>query len=123
MLAKQWIIFGAMSSFFGVVFGAFGSHALKDILSEKAWVIYQTAVQYQFIHALALLALGLWATQNNHVNTATPGWAFTVGILFFCGSLYTLALTGLKFMGAVAPIGGVSFLIGWFTFAFLAWKA
>lgn len=123
MQSKQWILSGALSGFFGVVLGAFGAHLLKAKLSERALAIYQTAVQYHMIHALALIALGLWAAQNPHVDTAWPGWAFTWGILVFSGSLYTLAITDLHFLGAITPIGGVLFLVGWIQFAFLVWKS
>ena len=127
MQAKQWIVIGALSGFFGVVFGAFGAHALKSSLDDKAQAIYHTAVQYHLFHALVLICLGIWAGQNlgqgfeSYIKLA--GWAFTVGILVFSGSLYALAITQLKFLGAITPIGGVSFLIGWIAFAFMAWKA
>jgi uncharacterized membrane protein YgdD (TMEM256/DUF423 family) len=123
MLAKQWVMNGAISGFFGVALGAFGAHALKNSLSEYALSVYQTAVQYQLIHALALVALGIWASLNPSAETQLAGWAFTFGILIFSGSLYILAVTNLKFLGAITPIGGVLFLLGWITFAFLAWKA
>jgi uncharacterized membrane protein YgdD (TMEM256/DUF423 family) len=122
MNSKQWIVIGALSGFFGVALGAFGAHALKNMLSEYALSIYQTAVQYQMIHALALIGLGIWSTQNPSVDTQLAGWAFTIGIPLFSGSLYALAVTDLKFLGAITPIGGLSFLVGWITFAFLAWK-
>jgi uncharacterized membrane protein YgdD (TMEM256/DUF423 family) len=123
MLSKQWVMIGAMSGFFGVVLGAFGAHALKNILSEKAFSIYQVAVHYHLVHALALIGLGLWAAQNPGVDTQLAGWAFTFGIAVFSGSLYALAVTELRFLGAVTPLGGVAFLVGWIAFAFLAWKA
>jgi uncharacterized membrane protein YgdD (TMEM256/DUF423 family) len=123
MLAKQWVMIGAISGFFGVALGAFGAHALKEHLSERAQAIYQTAVQYQMIHALALIGLGIWAAQNAALDTQIAGWGFTAGILLFSGSLFALALTDLRFLGAITPLGGVSFLVGWIGFAFLAWKA
>ncbi len=113
---------GCLSGFFSVAFGAFGAHALKDVLSEKALFTYQTAVQYQMIHSLALIGLGSWVSQHSG-ESQLPGWAFILGITFFSGSLYGLALTDLKFLGFITPVGGVSFLVGWIAFAFLAWKA
>lgn len=123
MLAKQWIVNGAISGFFGVIFGAFGGHALKARLSEKALSVYAVGVQYHLIHALALIGLGLWAAQNPSLDTQFSGWAFTFGIVAFSGSLYVLAMTDLHWIGMVTPLGGVSFLAGWIGFAFLAWKA
>ncbi|MEO5968813.1 MAG: DUF423 domain-containing protein [Bdellovibrionia bacterium] len=122
-MSKQWLMIGTLSGFFGVVLGAFGAHALKASLDEKALAVYHTAVQYHMIHALALIGLGLWAGQNPLVNTQVAGWGFTLGIMVFSGSLYVLAITQLKFLGAITPIGGVSFLVGWIAFAFLVWKA
>lgn len=123
MFAKQWILIGSTFGFFSVALGAFGAHGLKDILNEKAFQIYQTGVQYQMFHALALLVLGVWSLYFPSMNTQWVGFAFMLGILLFSGSLYALALTDLKFLGMIAPLGGISFLIGWIAFAFLAWKA
>ena len=123
MHSKQWLMFGVLSAFFGVVLGAFGAHFMKDRLSEKAFTIYQTAAQYQMFHALALVGLGLWAAQNPSIDTQLPGFAFTLGIAVFSGSLYALAVTDIKILGAITPIGGSLFLAGWIGFAFLVWKA
>lgn len=123
MLAKQWISLGATCAFFGVALGAFGAHALKKTLPPESLSIYHTAVQYQMIHALALLILGLWAAQNPGISTQFPGSAFSAGIFLFSGSLYILALTRLPFIGIVTPFGGLCFLAGWIGFAFIAWKA
>ncbi len=111
---------GAVFGFFGVVLGAFGGHALKEKLTERALEIYQIGVHYQMIHALVLIALGIWSAQNQLVNTGWVGWSFSAGILLFSGSLYVLALTDLKFIGFVTPFGGVLFLLGWLGFAYLA---
>ena len=123
MMSKQWLMIGTLSGFFGVVLGAFGAHALKGSLDDKALNVYHTAVQYHLIHALALIGLGLWAGQHPLIDTQVAGWGFTLGIMVFSGSLYALAITQLKFLGAITPIGGISFLIGWIAFAFLVWKA
>ena len=123
MQSKQWMILGSLSAFFGVVFGAFGAHFLKDRLTEKNFIVYQTAVQYQMYHALALIALGLWAAQYPSTDTNLTGLAFALGISIFSGSLYALAITDLRFLGAITPIGGLLFLAGWIGFAILVWKA
>lgn len=122
MLAKQWLMIGSISAFFAVVFGAFGGHVLKNTLSEKYFSIYLIAVQYQTYHSIALILLGLFAHQYGAIDTTLPGWAFTLGIVTFSGSLYALSLTQLDFLGMITPIGGIAFLAGWFGFALSAWK-
>lgn len=98
----------------GVALGAFGAHALRDQLSAESLAIYQTGVQYQQIHALALLFTGLLALhlpEERLIRVA--GTAFAVGIVLFSGSLYALALSGVRVLGAITPLGGVAFLTGW----------
>jgi uncharacterized membrane protein YgdD (TMEM256/DUF423 family) len=122
MLAKQWILIGAISGFFAVVFGAFGGHALKETLSPRSLAIYQIAVQYHMYHALALIGLGVFSASYPSLNSQIPGAAFTFGLMTFSGSLYALALTELSFLGMITPIGGLSFLVGWASFAYSVWK-
>ena len=107
---------GALFAFLGVAAGAFGAHGLRDHLSPDTMAIYQTGVQYQLIHALALVALGCQA----RLKVSTPAWLFVVGILIFSGSLYVLAISGITWLGAITPFGGIAFLAGW---AILAWEA
>ena len=97
----------------GVVAGAFGAHALRGQLSEEMLAIYRTAVEYQFWHALALLAVGLLARQAAGAWLTASGVAFTLGVLVFSGSLYVLALSGIRVLGAVTPLGGVALIVGW----------
>ena len=111
--------------FLSVAFGAFGAHALKDRLEPAMLQVFQTGVLYQMFHALALLAVGLlfrfqdsgMIVGNARMFTVSAV-CFTAGIVLFSGSLYTLALTGIRAFGAITPIGGVLFLVGW---AALAW--
>ena len=125
-MGKSWVFIGAVFGGLGVMIGAFGAHALKDSLTERALEVYKTASLYQFVHALALILLGIWAssqtTQGGTLAT-TAGWLFTVGILLFSGSLYALAITDIKILGAITPFGGLSFIAGWICFAIAAWKA
>jgi uncharacterized membrane protein YgdD (TMEM256/DUF423 family) len=124
-MSKNWVFVGAVFGGLGVILGAFGAHALKDSLTERSLQIYQTASHYQFIHALALILLGIWASsQPSEAATlsAAAGWLFTMGILLFSGSLYALAITDIKILGAVTPLGGLSFIAGWVCFAIAAWK-
>jgi uncharacterized membrane protein YgdD (TMEM256/DUF423 family) len=102
--------------------GAFGAHGLKDRLEAlHTAATYQTAVQYHFYHALALLAVALLALQGRPSGAlAVAGWAFTAGVLVFSGTLYGLALSGIKWLGAITPIGGLAFIVGWAALAVAA---
>lgn len=116
MIVKLFIIAGAINGFLAVAFGAFGAHALKEKLSEKYLAIWETAVQYQMFHALALIAIGILMSSKilgpvSSLNTA--GYLILAGIILFSGSLYVLSLSGIGVLGAITPIGGVAFLVGW----------
>lgn len=124
MGANTIIGLGAAFAGLGVAFGAFGAHALKERLSPDMLEIFNTAVQYQFYHALGLVLLGLFVAQRGAAAGGTgAAWAFTLGILFFSGSLYVLVLTGTKWLGAITPIGGVAFMVGWALFLWAALKS
>ncbi len=108
----------------GVAMGAFAAHALRTHLSEGSLQLLETAVRYQMIHALALgLVAVLLARLPNVALLWTAGWAFGLGVLLFSGSLYALAFTGSRWLGAVTPVGGVAFLIGWACLALSARSA
>ncbi len=102
-------IFGAL----GVAAGAFGAHGLEDRLDARALDIWQTAVHYEMYHALALLGTAWVADQVASTAATIAGICFIVGILIFSGTLYVLALTGIRWLGAITPIGGVSLIAGW----------
>ncbi|EON73935.1 DUF423 domain-containing protein [Lysinibacillus sphaericus] len=113
---KRFIVTGALHGFLAVAFGAFGAHALKERLDDYGQGIWETAVQYQMFHATGLLVIGLLMSTKllgevKQLNVA--GIFFNLGIVFFSGSLYVLALSGIKVLGAITPIGGVLFLTGW----------
>ncbi|MBZ0167365.1 MAG: DUF423 domain-containing protein [Candidatus Omnitrophica bacterium] len=108
-----WIKFGQIFMFTGVALGAFGAHALKEKMSDYYLGIYQTGVLYQFIHALALFVVAWLSTVSTDPKIAVGGSFFVAGIILFSGSLYALAITQMKLLGAVTPLGGLSFLIGW----------
>lgn len=107
---------GAILAFLGVAAGAFGAHALRDHLTPDRLAIYQTGAQYQLVHALALVAIACAPFRSPR----RVGWLFLFGVIVFSGSLYALAITGLRWLGAITPLGGLSFLAGW---ALLAWEA
>ena len=113
---KGSIISGAIHAFLAVALGAFGAHALKHVLDDYGQGIWDTAVQYQMFHAVALVLIGILISpklfgEAKQLKTAMI--CINLGIVFFSGSLYTLALTGIGKLGAITPIGGVLFLIGW----------
>jgi uncharacterized membrane protein YgdD (TMEM256/DUF423 family) len=111
---------GSLMAFLAVVLGAFAAHALKLRLSQDMLNIFETAVRYHMYHSLGLLAVA-WATSRWPQSSAPlAGWSFIFGIIVFSGSLYILSLTGIRWLGAITPIGGVAFLIGW---AILLWTA
>ena len=113
---------GAASGFIGVAAGAFGAHGLKARLTPELLAVFDTAARYQMIHALALLAVA-WAISRWPGRAAVAsGWCFVAGTLIFSGSLYLLALTGMRGLGAITPVGGVLFLLGWLLLALAAWR-
>lgn len=113
-MQKILFLTGAIFGFLSVLFGAFGAHGLKQHLSPEMLVIFETGVRYQMYHALALLAAAWAVTVFDSKLISRAGTCFTAGIIIFSGSLYILALSGIKMFGAVTPIGGVLLMIGWF---------
>ena len=109
--------------FAAVALGAFGAHALRTKLAPDLMAVYQTAVQYHFWHALGLLAVGILLLHKPDSGAlAAAAWLLVAGLLLFCGSLYVLALTGIRGWGAVTPIGGAAFLGAWAALAWAAWR-
>lgn len=119
---------GAIYGASGVLLGAFGAHALKNTLSPTALETWQTAVSYQLIHALALLAVfvlvrqGVVAGADISLALKISGWGFLIGVLLFSGSLYALCFGGGALFGPMTPLGGVSFIIGWIALAVAIWS-
>lgn len=109
-----WVRLAALLGFLSVALGAFGAHALRGKVSESLLSAWQTAVLYQSIHALALLALALYArVAPGNVEIKVPAALFTAGIVLFSGSLYAMVLSGQPRLGMITPFGGLSFLAGW----------
>jgi uncharacterized membrane protein YgdD (TMEM256/DUF423 family) len=120
-MAKLWITLGSLGAFLAVAAGAFGAHALKGRLSPEGFSAYEVGAQYQMYHSLALLGVGILArTSGASRGLCWAGASFLLGMVLFSGSLYALALTGARWIGAVTPVGGLAFLAGW---AFLAASA
>jgi uncharacterized membrane protein YgdD (TMEM256/DUF423 family) len=108
-----WFATGAVLAGLGVVLGAFGAHGLKARVSAEMLVIFETGVRYHLIHALGLLAVAFGLSRWPSGFIVAAGWLFVVGILVFSGSLYLMTLTGAKWMGAITPLGGLAFILGW----------
>jgi uncharacterized membrane protein YgdD (TMEM256/DUF423 family) len=122
---RLFLSLGAVSALIAVAAGAFGAHALRDRLSADMLAVWQTGASYQMYHALALLAVGLilgrFSVDGSPWLTAA-GWLFLAGTILFSGSLYTLALTNTLWLGAITPLGGVAFLLGWAAVAIGVWQ-
>lgn len=103
---------GAGAGFLGVALGAFGAHGLRDRLSPEMLAIYQTGVQYHLVHTVGILVCAIAAASLGR-KAAVAGWLMALGIVIFSGSLYALATTGTRALGAITPFGGVAFLAGW----------
>ena len=122
-MAKLFITLASLSGILAVVFGAFGAHALKGKLDDQALKVFETAVQYHFYHTFALLVVGVIAlNQPQTVLLKSSGWLFVIGILVFSGSLYLLSLTGVRWLGAITPLGGLALIAGWGCLAAAGWK-
>lgn len=119
---KLFIILGALNGFIAVALGAFGAHGLEGKIPDKYLETWQTAVQYQMFHALGLLVLGLLAGKIDSPLINWSGWLMLIGIILFSGSLFVLSVTQIKVLGAITPLGGVSFLVAWVLMIIAAYK-
>ncbi|WDG56525.1 DUF423 domain-containing protein [Pseudomonas chlororaphis] len=121
-MLRGFLMLAAFFGFTGVALGAFAAHGLKNRLSAEYLAIFHTGVTYQLVHALALLAVALLATQIPGRLATWVGASFAIGILLFSGSLYLLTLTGFSKLGIVTPFGGLAFLVGWLCLGLAAWR-
>ena len=111
---RTFLFFGSLLGFLGVVFGAFGAHALKGRLSADMLLVFETGVRYQMYHAFAILIVAAAIGRIGDANLLVlAGWFFVAGVVLFSGSLYALSLSGVGVLGAITPVGGLLFLIGW----------
>ncbi|PSB13397.1 DUF423 domain-containing protein [filamentous cyanobacterium CCP2] len=123
-MIKLFLLLGAILGGFSVAFGAFASHALKERLVDRSLEIFELAARYQMYHALALLLVGMLLSRadTGQAFLTASGISFLVGVLLFCGSLYALSLSGIKILGAITPLGGVAFMVGWACLAIGVWN-
>lgn len=119
---RLFLLLGSLSGFTGVVLGAFAAHGLRGRLTDDLLNVFETGVRYQIYHALALLLVALAFSRWPRGEFTAAGWCFVLGTVVFSGSLYALSLTGVRWLGAVTPIGGLAFLLGWLSIAWGAWK-
>lgn len=120
---RRWFRWGAALAALAVMAGAFGAHALKERLSVDMLTVWETAARYHMYHALALLAVAYAGERWPSRLAQTAGWLMVAGILLFCGSLYAMALSGVKILGALTPFGGLCFLGGWVCLALVPRRA
>ena len=121
MTARLAATIGALFGALGVVFGAFGAHALRARLEPRDLEIFETAVRYQMYHAFALMAAA-WLLSRNQPQAGYAAWSFVIGVAIFSGSLYLMVATGQRWLGAITPIGGVAMIAGWCLLALAASK-
>ena len=119
---RVFVMAAAVAGFLGVALGAFGAHGLRGKLDPDLFRVYETGVLYHLIHAIALLGAAWVAQRYPNAVSATAGWLFAGGIVIFSGSLYVLAMSGMKIFGAITPIGGLAFLGGWVALFFAVWR-
>ena len=122
--AKLFLALGCIAALLAVALGAFGAHGLKARMAPELMPVYQTGVEYHFYHALGLILVGLAALHlPQSALLRGAGWAMLAGIVLFSGSLYLLSLTGLRWLGAITPLGGAAFITAWGLFAAAVIKA
>lgn len=122
-MAKYFFVMGSASAFLAVVLGAFAAHVLKEKLPVDLFNIWEVGVRYHFYHALGLFIVAWAMTHWPEVNFVPAGWLFVAGTIIFSGSLYILSITGVRWIGAITPVGGICFLGGWFWLAWTMWRS
>ena len=122
-MERVFFLFGTVSALVGVAAGAFGAHGLKGRLDPEMLSVFKVGVQYQMYHAFALIAAAGAHTKWPSRFVRIGGWLFVIGTILFSGSLYLLSVSGVKWLGAITPLGGLAFLAGWGCIAWAAWRA
>ena len=120
--SRRLIMIGCVVAGVGVAAGAFGAHMLKTILEPPMLAAYDTATRYQMYHAFGMVLVGIVMRVYDDRRLAMAGWLFATGMVLFCGSLYGIALAGLKWLGPVTPLGGLTFILGWGLLGWRVWR-
>lgn len=121
-MSRLFFILASLSAFLGVALGAFAAHVLRNRLAPEMFNIFEVGVRYQIYHAFALFVV-VWASARWETgNFSISGWMFIFGTVLFSGSLYILSLSGMRWLGAITPVGGLCFLLGWFFLALEVYK-
>ena len=115
---KTWIVFGSILTGLAILLGAFGAHALKSRISPEDLAIFETGIRYHIYHSIGLILIGILGFYFPHNLIDIPAKLFFLGIFIFSGSLYLLVLTNTRWLGAITPIGGICYMIGWLLLAF-----
>jgi uncharacterized membrane protein YgdD (TMEM256/DUF423 family) len=121
--SQRFLMIGAILAGSGVAAGAFGAHALKEILDAPMLQVFETATRYVMYHAFGLCVVSLAIDRYPEQGLEKSGWFFIAGIVLFSGSLYVVSLAGIRWMGAVTPVGGLAFMIGWLLLGWGVWRA
>lgn len=121
-MARLFLLLAAFAGFTSVALGAFAAHGLRQQLSPEYLAVFQTGVQYQQLHTLALLAVALLLQRQAGRLLTLSGAFFVAGMLLFSGSLYALTLTGIGKLGIITPFGGVAFMLGWLLLGISVWR-
>ena len=122
-MVAAWFATGAAICGLGVLLGAFGAHGLRGRVTPEMVAVFETGVRYHLVHGLALLGVAWAASRWPNAWVGAAGWLFVAGIVIFSGSLYVLSITGIRWIGAITPIGGLCFTIGWLVLAVGAMRA
>ena len=120
--AQRFLVFGSIIAALGVAAGAFGAHALKEILDAPMLQVFETATRYVMYHAFGLCIVSWAIDRYPEQRLEKSGWLFLIGILLFSGSLYVVSLAGIRWVGAVTPIGGLAFMTGWLLLGWGVWR-
>jgi uncharacterized membrane protein YgdD (TMEM256/DUF423 family) len=121
-MERIFFTIGSLLAFLGVAAGAFGAHGLRGRVSPELIDVFETAARYHIYHALGLLAVAWAVSRWPGTATTAAGWLFLAGVVIFSGSLYLMTFTGMRWLGAITPLGGVAFLAGWAALAWAAWR-